>query len=141
VSHFEVFTKALVPLKRDPTITIQKNGAISLNKAAQVALGAPDAVELLYDPTTRTVGLRGVDVDADHAYAVRSSRGNGLSPFVISAMAFLHFYDIDVAVSRRWSAYLYDGVLCIDLDDESVPVTSNRARKTDFSGEHPEPAE
>lgn len=139
MSHFEVFTKALVPLKRDPTITIQKNGAISLNKAAQVALGSPEAVELLYDQNTRTVGLRGVDADADHAYAVRSSRGNGLSPFVISAMAFLHFYDIDVTVSRRWSAYLYDDVLCIDLDDESVRVTSNRARKTDFSGEEPEP--
>jgi hypothetical protein len=130
VSHFEVFTKALVPLKREPTVTIQKNGAISLNKAAQVALGCPGAVELLYDESARTVGLRRVGADADHAYALRSSRGNGLSPFVISAMAFLHFYDIDVAVSRRWSAYLYDDVLCIDLDGESVPVTSNRARKS-----------
>jgi hypothetical protein len=129
VPQFEVFTKALMPLKSEPTLTVQKNGAISLNKAAHVALGSPAAVELLYDQKTRTIGLRAVGSDADHAYAVRSSRGNGLSPFVISAMAFLHFYDIDVAVSRRWSAYLYDGVLCIDLDDASTEVTSNRARK------------
>lgn len=134
MAEFEVFSKALVPLKRKPTLTIQKNGVISLNKAAFVTLGAPDAVELLFDQASRTVGVRGVDATAAHAYAVRSVAGPGAAPFVISAMAFLRFYGIQASVSRRWCTYLSDGILCVDIDAESVVVTSNRAKRPRKSG-------
>ncbi|MDQ2749178.1 MAG: hypothetical protein ABI775_00480 [Pseudonocardiales bacterium] len=129
MTDFETFRKALVPLKRDPTITVQKRGTMSLNKAAQVMLGAPPAVELLYDVTARTVGLRGVSARADHGYSLRSSTRTDAGPFVISAMAFLHFYDIYPIETLRWVAYLAGDVLCINLDDPATPVTSNRAIK------------
>jgi hypothetical protein len=127
--EFETFRKALVPLKREPTITVQKRGTMSLNKAAQVMLGMPAAVELLYDPNARTVGVRAVSPRADHGYSLRSSTGADTGPFVISAMAFLHFYDIYPDETLRWVAYLADDVLCINLDDPATPVTSNRAIK------------
>jgi hypothetical protein len=44
-------------------------------------------------------------------------------------MAFVHFYDIDVSVSRGREAYLDGGVLCADLAQPGEPVTSNRARR------------
>lgn len=127
VADFETFRKPLTALKRQPTITIQKRGTMSLNRSAQVALGSPAAVELLFDAARRTVGLRPTDPRAAHAYPLRSSTGHDNGPYVVSAMAFLHFYDIQPPESLRWSAYVHDGVLCIDLDAPSVPVTSNRA--------------
>lgn len=127
---FETFTKHLVPLKRDPHVTIQRRGTMSLNKSAHVALGSPDAVELLYDCADRIVGLRPVDPRADHAYMVRPSTNAVSGPFAISAMAFTKFYDIDTTQSLRWAAYVDDGVLCINLNETATPVTSNRARSS-----------
>ncbi|PZS17434.1 MAG: hypothetical protein DLM57_08420 [Pseudonocardiales bacterium] len=130
MTDFETFRKTLVPLKRDPTITVQKRGTMSLNKAAQVLLGAPAAVELLYDASARTIGLRPVSARADHGYCLRSSTGTDAGPFVISAMAFLHFYDIYPEATLRWVAYLAGDVLCINLEDDATAVTSNRAFKS-----------
>lgn len=126
--QFETFKKGLVPLKREPQVTIQRHGTLSLNMSAYVALGSPDAVELLYDAEERIVGLRPVDPRADHAYMVRPSTSQTSRRFAISAMAFTRFYDIDTTQSRRWAAYVDDGVLCVSLNDISTPVTSNRAR-------------
>ena len=45
-------------------------------------------------------------------------------------MAFSHFYELDTTLTRRWPAYVEDGVLCIDLANSAgVPVTSNRAAR------------
>ncbi|UQX89410.1 hypothetical protein M6D93_05240 [Jatrophihabitans telluris] len=127
MTGFEIFTKRMVPLKRAPCITIQKRGAISINKSAFLALGEPDAVELMYDRAEHRVGLRAADPRLDHAYPVRQSGGGDNGPFVISAVAFTHFYDIDTSQSLRWEALLIDDVLYIDLDSKATPVTSNRA--------------
>jgi len=129
MTDFETFRKTLVPLKRDPTITVQRRGTMSLNRAAQALLGAPAAVELLYDAGARTIGLRPVSPRADHGYCLRSSTRNGAGPFVISAMAFLRFYDIYPEETLRWVAYLAEDVLCINLADPAIAVTSNRAAK------------
>ena len=45
--NFEKYSKDLVPLKRDPWVTLQKRGAISLNQSAFVLLERPAAVDLL----------------------------------------------------------------------------------------------
>lgn len=133
--QFETFTRSLVPLKREPHVTIQRRGTMSLNKSAHVALGSPAAVELLYDAGERIVGLRAVDPRADHAYMVRpTNAANG--PFAISAMAFTKFYGIVTDRSLRWPAYLDDGVLCIDLNQQATPVTSNRARRQEQPANH-----
>ena len=70
------FRVGLVPLKRQPSVTIQKRGTISLNKAAEVALDCPKTVELLYDAERRVVGLRAVDQGAapGRASTTRSGR-------------------------------------------------------------------
>ncbi len=124
---FEVFTRRLVPLKKTPLVTIQKRGTITLNKSAYSALGEPDAVELLYDRDERIVGLRPVEASLEHAYPVRPTISRGSGSYVISALAFTAFYDIDTEQPRRWHAHLVDDVLCIDLDSAGTPVTSNRA--------------
>ena len=126
--QFETFTKHLIRLQHEPQVTIQRRGALSLNRPAYLALGSPDAVELLYDADARIVGLRAVDSGVEHAYAVRPATSGANGRCAISAMAFTKFYGIDTSRSLRWPAYLDDGVLCVDLTGEPTPVTSNRAR-------------
>jgi hypothetical protein len=127
---FEVFTKRLVPLAGAPYVTIQKRGTISINKAAHHLLGAPKAVELLYDSDTSIVGFRAVEPSVEHAYALRAmggaSRADGAgTTYLIAGTAFLKHYDIDYGQARRFPAELQDGILCLDLKQGTV-VSSNR---------------
>jgi hypothetical protein len=130
MSNFESFSRRMMPLKAQPLVTIQKRGAISLNRSAFAALGSPDAVELLFDRDASLVGLRPIDARAENAYQVRPASGTASGPWVVSAMAFTKFYEIDTTQTRRWTAYLQDGVLCADLTCPGLAVTSNRAGRT-----------
>ncbi len=78
-------------------------------------------------PHNAIVGLRPMDARAGNAYFVRPTAG-ARGPYVMSAMAFTNFYDIDTTQTMRWNAHLDEGILCIDLNDAATPVTSNRAR-------------
>jgi hypothetical protein len=126
--NFETFNRSLLQLKAEPQITVLRRGIISLNRSAYAAIDSPDAVELLYDTSERIVGLRPIDVRAQSAYVVRQPTGGGRGPFVITAMAFTKFYDIDTSQSLRRNAFVHDGVLCMSLDEAATPVTSNRAQ-------------
>lgn len=127
MANFERFRRDVPAFASDPYITIQKRGVISLNRAAFGALGAPQAVELLYDRTARVVGLRAADPRADDAYQVRATAPGG--PFVISAIAFTKHYGIDTSAAHRWLGFVDNGVLCVDLTTPGTPVTSNRAHR------------
>ena len=133
MAQFERFSHDQVALKREPWATIQKRGTISLNRSAYVMLGSPGPVELLYDAESQIVGLRACNPRDREAVHFRSPTGKDAGPFLLSAMAYLRFYGIAVLESRRWPAYLEDGVLCVDLRAPSLAVTSNRARRVDDS--------
>lgn len=130
MSNFVTFNRGLLQLKANPQITILRRGILSLNQPAHSALGSPDAVELLYDPCERVVGLRPVDPRAENSYIVRRPRSGGRGPFVITAMAFTKLYEIDTTQSLRRDAFLDNDILCVCLNDAATPVTSNRARHT-----------
>lgn len=126
---FEVFNKRFAPLAKAPSVTIQKRGLMSLNRAAYALLGEPKAVELLFDKDERIIGLRPIDDAAAHAYPLRpQSSKSDSGPLILAGTAFTQYYNIDTTVSRRWIPTLRDGVLCIDLKQEGVVVTSNRNR-------------
>ena len=125
---FEVFNRQRPPLHREPYVTIQRRGTMSLNAAAHEALGSPEAVELLFDRQERLMGMRKISPKAEHAYAVRPS-GKKASSFLVAGMAFSQYYDIPRDVARRWPAELRDGVLIVDLKSPATEVTSNRSRK------------
>ncbi len=129
MANFQTFSRNLLQLKAEPQITVLRRGILSLNTSAHAALGSPEAVELLYDPCERMVGLRPVDPRADNAYVVRRTASGGRGPFVITVMAFTKLYEIDTSQSLRRDAFFEDGVLCMRLDDPATPVTSNRARR------------
>ena len=126
---FEVFDKRKAPLAKSPSVTIQKRGIFSLNKAAHKLIGEPETVELLFDRENLVIGLRASEVSG-HAYAIRPQTARDNGQVILSATAFTQYYDIDTTVSRRWEPYEKDGILCIDLKSHSVEVRGNRSKKS-----------
>jgi hypothetical protein len=124
--NFQVFRKRMSAALKKPAVTIQKAGGISFNAAAYEALGRPEAIELLFDPETRIMGARPVAPSETHSYPVRPPSTKRDPGFIISGKAFTAFYDIPTDVARRRLAYLQDGILCVDLNEPGVEVTSNR---------------
>jgi len=125
--NFEVFTKRTSPRIKDPSVTIQKKGTMSINRASYEALGAPEAIELLFDEKERIMGMRAVDASSEHAYPLRGS-GKKHSSFLLSGMAFTKFYELDTSVARRYRAHFREGILQVDLNGESTEVISNRTK-------------
>lgn len=123
---FEVFHRSQTALSGEPTVTIQKQGAISLNGAAFRALDEPAAVELLYDPNNHLVAFRKIDPAAEHSYSVRPLK-NSKSTFIISGRAFTKHYQIDTQAARRWLAKLEPGgLLVVDIKKPSLEIAGNR---------------
>jgi hypothetical protein len=123
---FEVFDKRNAPLAKSPSVTIQRRGIFSINKAAHKLINEAETVELLFDRENQVIGLRPAEV-SPHAYAIRkSARESGQA--ILSATAFTQYYEIDTSVSRRWEPRLNEGVLCIDLRGHSTEVRGNRSK-------------
>jgi hypothetical protein len=122
---FEVFKRERVPSSTDPTVTIQKTGRLSLNKAAFVQLGHPKFVELLYDRDQRLIGLRKVSKSIHHGYPVRPVSAKATS-WVISGKAFLDFYDITMDATRRSIAQIQGQMLVVDLKRPGEKVGRGR---------------
>lgn len=131
---FEVFDKRMTPLAKAPSVTIQKRGVISLNKAAHDLIENAETVELLYDRDRNVIALRAADDSSPHAYAVRSTSSRGLGQAMVSATAFTAHYGIDTDATRRWKPFVEDGMICVDLTEEGVVITGNRAKAIAPSG-------
>ena len=127
---FEVFDKRMTPLAKAPSVTIQKRGVISLNKAAHDLIDNAQTVELLYDRDRQVMAVRGTDDSSPHAYAVRSASKRGPGQAVVSATAFTAHYGIDTTDTRRWKPFVEDGMLCVDLSQEGTVITGNRTKPT-----------
>lgn len=134
---FEVFEKRMAPLGKAPSVTIQKRGLFSLNRAAHALIGEATTVELLYDREERVIGLRPVREDAPHAYVLRpQSSTKNTGPLLLAGTAFTTFYHIDTTVTRRWTPTVKDGILCIDLKEPGVEIIGNRRSRKAEDGQN-----
>jgi hypothetical protein len=137
---FEVFDKRMTPLAKAPSVTIQKRGVISLNKAAHDLTDNAETVELLYDRDRQVMALRAADDSSPHAYAVRNGSKRGPGQAIVSATAFTQHYGIDTTATRRWKPFVEDGMLCVDLTTKGTVITGNRTKPTTLT-EAAEPME
>ena len=124
---FEVFDAQSAPRVKQPLVSLQRKGVFTLNRAAFIALGEPEAVHLLFDPHERVVGFSAADPGQLNTYAVRVTEPSG--SYAISGVSFVKHYEIPVDVARRWPAKLDDGVLFFALDDPAVEVVGRDARQ------------
>jgi hypothetical protein len=124
---FEVFNRRSAPLAKAPSLTIQKRGTFSMNKAAHRMINEPESVELLFDRDSQIVAIR--PSNEAHAYTLRTQGKSDTGQVVLSGAAFTKYYDIDTSVSRRFKPYEQEGMLCVDLRGESSEVVGNRAKR------------
>jgi hypothetical protein len=124
---FELYVKGLIPRESRPAVTVLKRGAISFNQAAYGALGEPQAVQLLFNPGARVIGLRPVDPDHPSAHVVRQQKQT--RSFLVAAKGFLHHYGIPFDVSQRYRGELRGNMLVFDLT--KPPIGKGRAAAGD----------
>lgn len=107
-------------------VSLQKRGALYLNKAGYEALGMPEAVELLYEAETPAIGLKATDPSLPYAYRLRQS--SNAQAYQIAFMSFARYHNIDISETRRFQAVMEDNVLVTDLSQRSA--TSGRVTKS-----------
>jgi len=118
--QFEVFTGRFKPASsKAMRATLNKRGVFSINDAAYTELGKPAFVELLYDRTSRVIGLRPVAEGTKHAYPVRT-QANAKS-YLIGATAFSRAYELDVREGIMvFDPSLEDGVLILEMGTATI---------------------
>lgn len=140
---FEIFQKGSAPVSTVPSVTIQKRGLLSLNRAAvslMVGGGSdgeiPEAVELLWDSERRVIGIRPAPLTNPNAYPLRPQGQKPAGPFLIAGTMFTKFIGIDTSEARRWVPKLEDDILVIDLNAESGMVAGpGRRSRAEIAGE------
>jgi hypothetical protein len=130
---FEVFDKRSAAATKSPMLTIQRGGNFSMNKAAHELMGAPKAVELLYDPAEKLVGFRSVEPTSPRAFPARP-QGKSSATLMVSGQTFARHYGLDVSKARRYPVKMRDDILILDLKGDSIEVTSPREKRSDESG-------
>lgn len=119
-----------------PSVTIQKGGLMSLNRAAFNLIGAPVAVELLWDEERRVIGLRATAIDQPNAYPARpQSSKTDKGPIMIAGSLFTRFIGLDTSEAHRWVPTVENEILCIDLNTPGQTVRSNRTKAAHQEGE------
>ena|SRR6266699_1955899 len=125
--NFEVFSRTSVPLSKDPAVTIQHRGSLSLNKSAYVLLGSPTAVQLMYDRSSRVIGIRATADGAADAYVPRAATKDGdAGPFLVAGKAFLSHFRIEMKQTKRYLVTVEDGILLVDLKQPGTTITGSR---------------
>lgn len=124
---FEVYQKGSAPVASVPSVTVQKRGLISINRAAFTLMKQPEAVELMWDKDRRVIGLRPVSLSAPNAYPVRPQAANASrGPLLIAGNLFTRYIGLNTDEAHRWTPRMEDDVLCIDVGTPGAKVNSNR---------------
>ena len=127
---FEVYQKGSAPVPTVPVVTIQKGGNISINRAAHLLMGSPEAVELLWDGDRKMIGLRPSELSNTNAYPSKSQSGSDKGPFIVNATLFSQYIKLDVAQARRWTVHYDDAnrLLIVPVGEPGQVATSPRGR-------------
>ena len=61
--------------RREPRVSLNKGRQFRLNQKALDLIGSPTAVRFLFDVQLSRIGIRAVDPEESHSFAVRKERG------------------------------------------------------------------
>jgi len=117
---FEVFSKRSAGRMKQPTITIQKRGTLSVNASGAAFLAGgeiPDKelpIELLFDRELNVLGLRRAQSEHVSVYNLRKQAKS--DSFLLAGKAFTAYYGIATGEARRYVAKDFgDGILGAEL--------------------------
>jgi hypothetical protein len=124
--NFETFEKRRTPPASEPLVTLLRTGVISMNVVSYELLGRPEHLEFAYARSEEIIALRPVKERTQFSYPIRELKSGAGGTFSVSAKAFLQFYGIPIGASVRRVAFLDDELLCVDLRNPGVDVTTGR---------------
>jgi hypothetical protein len=102
-----------------PSISVTRSLQLHVSSRADLLLGTPAHVDLLYCADPPMIGIRPAGSDG-----IKVRRSQGQNGFHLAARSFITYHGIDSAVTRRWRAEILDGVLCVHIDREPLATTS-----------------
>lgn len=121
--EFEEFLlKGALLVHAQPNASVSRNGHITLNDAATSIFGRPEFVVMLFDQSTRRIGLRRATTEAN-ARPLRKAGAQGT--WVLAAEGFLKRFGIPHDEGRSYEPSLEDDILVIDLNQ---PKAARRHR-------------
>lgn len=123
VVGFELFDRRAAALSDGPRVTVQKRGIVGLNASAHDLIGRASMVEFLYDRSRQVLALRPAE-GSPHGYSLREPSETGYTS--VSAVALANAYGLDVSESRRYTPFVEQDMLCIDLSGPSVSAARGR---------------
>ena len=118
--NFIRYDKRAMAIPSEPSVSIQRSGTISLNHAAFTLAGEPEAVELLYDPDEKVIGMRPISTSEPYAFPVRRQQAS--RSYLIAGQAFTSYFGLRTDTALRYSARMIDDVLTVDLKKEGAKV-------------------
>jgi hypothetical protein len=124
---FELFDQAALPPMKAPYVTIQRDGLFSMNTSAYTALNEPEAVQLAYKESERTIAIIKADLRSPAHKPVRR-QGKTSATWIFSGRLFTQRYGIDTTTARRYTAHPQNGKLFVDLREGGADATGVRAR-------------
>lgn len=108
MATFERFERSLHSKRGpDPVVSVNANGAITLNRAADEALGTPEHVTFHYDEEAKVAALRASDAQDKDSYKV--TRGKRQTALIGGGRRFTDYYGIPR--KQRYKARMEDGYL------------------------------
>ena len=109
-----------------PRVTLNKHRTMVMNQIAYKGIGAPKAVELMFDTNRKLIGLRSCDPAKKNAFSIRPSKqGRHVS---IALGAFLTHFDIKPSRTVLFEDPLInpDGLLTLDLTKTTAVTRGSR---------------
>jgi len=100
--------------RRTPRAALSKGRELRLNQKALELIGSPKAVRFLFDVQLSRIGVRPVDPEADHSFAVRKIKGTS---YIIAAALFCDRVGIRPEHTIEFQSVRVDeeGTLLLDL--------------------------
>jgi len=109
-------------------VSLNGRGHFLLNQKAVNELGEPDAVILLFERSSRLIGLKPSQADVEHSYELK--RQGTSQNYYLRAKSFCNYYSINVGDSVIFNDVRVDnGVIILSLDNVTEVV-----RRARFNG-------
>lgn len=118
-------------------VSLNARGHFLLNQKAVSELGEPEALILLFERSSRLIGMKPSQSDVEHAYELK--RQGATQNYLLRAKSFCSYYGINVGDSIVFNdVRIENGMAVLKLDNVTEVVRRARFDLAEFPVRHPE---
>lgn len=118
-------------------VSLNGRGHFHLNQKAVNELGDPEAVVLMFERSSRLIGLKPCAADVEHSYELK--RQGSSNNYYLRAKSFCNYYSINVGDSVVFNdVRIENGMIVLSLDNVTEVVRRARFDLAEFPAQYPE---